>query len=71
MNRRQGWRRTRIVAGCIDDPAGRALRRVGASCRPNVHGAKPSIGFFRDYKALEGKLSEVGEMYGKGRSVLR
>ena len=52
----------KIVAVCIDDPAYSHYESV-RSLPPHV--IKELDRFFRDYKQLEGKLSEVGEMYGK------
>jgi len=52
----------KIVAVCIDDPA--VAHYVELSELP-PHVMRELDRFFRDYKQLEGKLSEVGEMYGK------
>jgi inorganic pyrophosphatase len=51
----------KIVAVCIDDPA--VSHYVAASELP-PHVLRELDRFFRDYKTLEGKRSEVGELYG-------
>ena len=57
----------KIVAVCIDDPAFAHYDDDRASCRRTS--CKELDRFFRDYKVLEGKRSEVGEFYGQGRGV--
>jgi inorganic pyrophosphatase len=52
----------KIVAVCIDDPAVAHYMDL-AELPPHI--MRELDRFFRDYKQLEGKLSEVGEMYGK------
>jgi inorganic pyrophosphatase len=56
----------KIVAVAIDDPAFSHLQ--------NTDELAPHIlvevrRFFEDYKALEGKLSEVDELYGRARAI--
>jgi len=51
----------KIIAVCIDDPAFAHYRQI-AEIPPHV--MRELDRFFRDYKQLEGKLSEVGELYG-------
>jgi inorganic pyrophosphatase len=56
----------KIVAVCIDDPA--------VAHYTNLEELPPHImreldRFFRDYKMLEGKLSEVGELYDKAEAL--
>lgn len=50
----------KIIAVCIDDPAYADYHTIGAL--PG-HIYKELDRFFRDYKTLEGKKSEVGAMY--------
>jgi inorganic pyrophosphatase len=52
----------KIVAVCVDDPAFAHYVALG-ELPPHV--MRELDRFFRDYKQLEGKLSEVGAMYGK------
>ena len=52
----------KIVAVCIDDPA---VAHYTSIKELPPHVMRELDRFFRDYKQLEGKLSEVGEMYGK------
>src|ERR1051325_11243485 len=56
----------KIVAVCIDDPAGAHYAQVGEL---PPHLMRELDRFFRDYKQLEGKRSEVGEMYGKAEAL--
>ena len=51
----------KIVAVCIDDPAFAQFQSI-EELAPHV--MRELDRFFRDYKQLEGKLSEVGELYG-------
>ena len=51
----------KIIAVCIDDPAFAHYRQI-SEIPPHV--MRELDRFFRDYKQLEGKLSEVGELYG-------
>ncbi len=51
----------KIIAVCIDDPAFAHYQLI-AEIPPHV--MRELDRFFRDYKQLEGKLSEVGELYG-------
>jgi len=55
----------KIVAVCIDDPA---VAHYAALSELPPHIMRELDRFFRDYKALEGKLSEVGELYGKAEA---
>jgi inorganic pyrophosphatase len=55
----------KIVAVCIDDPA--VAHYTDLSELP-PHLMRELDRFFRDYKLLEGKLSEVGEKYGKAEA---
>lgn len=50
----------KIIAVCVDDPAYADYHTIGAL--PG-HIYKELDRFFRDYKTLEGKKSEVGAMY--------
>ncbi|MBC7976006.1 MAG: inorganic diphosphatase [Myxococcales bacterium] len=52
----------KIVAVCIDDPAVAHYTAIG-ELPPHV--MRELDRFFRDYKQLEGKLSEVGALYDK------
>lgn len=52
----------KIVAVCVDDPAFAHYIALG-ELPPHV--MRELDRFFRDYKQLEGKISEVGAMYGK------
>src|SRR5947208_12233338 len=52
----------KIVAVCIDDPA---VAHYTATGELPPHVMRELDRFFRDYKTLEGKHSEVGELYGK------
>ena len=56
----------KIVAVCIDDPA---VAHYAAITELPPHVMRELDRFFRDYKQLEGKLSEVGEMYGKAEAL--
>jgi inorganic pyrophosphatase len=56
----------KIVAVCIDDPA---VAHYGATGELPPHVMRELDRFFRDYKALEGKHSEVGELYGKAEAL--
>jgi len=51
----------KIIGVCIDDPAYAHYNQI-AEIPPHV--MRELDRFFRDYKQLEGKLSEVGELYG-------
>jgi inorganic pyrophosphatase len=52
----------KIVAVCVDDPA---VAHYGEIKELPPHVMRELERFFRDYKQLEGKRSEVGELYGK------
>jgi len=56
----------KIVAVCIDDPA---FAHYNSIMELPPHVMRELDRFFRDYKQLEGKLSEVGEMYGKAEAL--
>ena len=56
----------KIVAVCIDDPA---VAHYTAISEVPPHVMRELDRFFRDYKALEGKHSEVGELYGKDEAL--
>jgi len=56
----------KIVAVCIDDPA---VAHYTASSQLPPHVLRELDRFFRDYKMLEGKRSEVGELYGKDEAL--
>lgn len=56
----------KIVAVCIDDPAVAHYTRAG-EVPPHV--MRELDRFFRDYKVLEGKHSEVGELYGRDEAL--
>ena len=56
----------KIIAVCIDDPAFADYHTVGALPQ---HLFKELDRFFRDYKMLEGKKSEVGAMYDLGEAL--
>jgi inorganic pyrophosphatase len=55
----------KIVAVCIDDPAVAHYTQI-TELPPHI--MRELDRFFRDYKQLEGKLSEVGEMYDKAEA---
>src|SRR5262245_60975363 len=55
----------KIVAVCIDDPA---VAHYTAVSELPPHVMRELDRFFRDYKQLEGKLSEVGAMYDKAEA---
>jgi inorganic pyrophosphatase len=56
----------KIVAVCIDDPA---VAHYTATAELPPHVMRELDRFFRDYKTLEGKKSEVGELYGKDEAL--
>jgi inorganic pyrophosphatase len=56
----------KIVAVCVDDPA---VAHYTASSELPPHVLRELDRFFRDYKTLEGKRSEVGELYGKDEAL--
>ncbi len=56
----------KIVAVCIDDPAVAHYTAIG-ELPPHV--MRELDRFFRDYKQLEGKLSEVGALYDKAEAL--
>ncbi|MCX5743579.1 MAG: inorganic diphosphatase [Proteobacteria bacterium] len=56
----------KIIAVCIDDPAYAHYRSV---TELPTHIFKEVDRFFRDYKILEGKPVEVGEMYDQERAL--
>jgi inorganic pyrophosphatase len=55
----------KIVAVCVDDPAFAHYTEL-SELPPHV--MRELDRFFRDYKQLEGKLSEVGELYGEAEA---
>ena len=56
----------KIIAVCIDDPAVAHYTEI-KELPPHI--MRELDRFFRDYKALEGKHSEVGELYGKADAL--
>ena len=56
----------KIVAVCIDDPA---VAHYQAIKELPPHVMRELERFFRDYKMLENKLSEVGELYGHAEAL--
>ena len=56
----------KIVAVCVDDPAVAHYRTI-AELPPHV--MRELERFFTDYKVLEGKRSEVGEMYDTAQAL--
>jgi inorganic pyrophosphatase len=56
----------KIVGVCIDDPA---FAHYTAIAELPPHVMRELDRFFRDYKQLEGKLSEVGDMYGRDEAL--
>src|SRR5215471_14934284 len=56
----------KIVAVCVDDPA---VAHYTATAELPPHVMRELDRFFRDYKTLEGKSSEVGELYGKDEAL--
>jgi inorganic pyrophosphatase len=56
----------KIVAVCVDDPAFAHYQHI-KELPPHV--MRELDQFFRDYKQLEGKLSEVGELYDVDRAL--
>jgi inorganic pyrophosphatase len=56
----------KIVAVCIDDPAVAHYLAIG-ELPPHV--MRELDRFFRDYKVLEGKHSEVGELYDRDEAL--
>jgi inorganic pyrophosphatase len=56
----------KIVGVCVDDPA---FAHYNSITELPPHVMRELDRFFRDYKQLEGKLSEVGEMYGKAEAL--
>lgn len=56
----------KIVAVCIDDPAVAHYTDI-QELPPHI--MRELDRFFRDYKMLEGKRSEVGELYGKEEAL--
>jgi len=56
----------KIVAVCIDDPA---FAHYTATSELPPHLMRELDRFFRDYKQLEGKRSDVGELYGKAEAL--
>jgi inorganic pyrophosphatase len=56
----------KIVAVCVDDPA---VAHYTASSELPPHVLRELDRFFRDYKMLEGKRSEVGELYGRDEAL--
>jgi inorganic pyrophosphatase len=56
----------KIVSVCIDDPA--VAHYMSTSELP-PHVMRELDRFFRDYKVLEGKRSDVGEMYDRAQAL--
>jgi inorganic pyrophosphatase len=56
----------KIVAVCIDDPAVAHYAAIGEL---PPHLMRELDRFFRDYKILEGKKSDVGELYGREEAL--
>jgi inorganic pyrophosphatase len=56
----------KIVGVCIDDPA---FAHYTALAELPPHVMRELDRFFRDYKLLEGKHSEVGELYGVNEAL--
>jgi inorganic pyrophosphatase len=56
----------KIVAVCVDDPAFAHYQQI-SEIPPHV--MRELDRFFRDYKQLEGKRSEVGELYDKAEAL--
>jgi inorganic pyrophosphatase len=56
----------KIVAVCVDDPA---VAHYTATSELPPHVVRELDRFFRDYKILEGKRSEVGELYGRDEAL--
>ena len=56
----------KIVAVCIDDPA---VAHYTATGELPPHVMRELDRFFRDYKTLEGKRSEVGELYDTAEAL--
>src|SRR5262249_40811703 len=56
----------KIIAVAVDDPAFAPYREPD-QIAPHI--LVELRRFFQDYKVLEGKLSEVDELYGTGRAV--
>lgn len=56
----------KIIAVCVDDPAFAHYQKLD-ELPPHV--MRELDQFFRDYKQLEGKLSEVGELYSKEQAL--
>ncbi|MFO0553555.1 MAG: inorganic diphosphatase [Polyangiaceae bacterium] len=56
----------KILAVCVDDPA---VSHYQATTELPPHLLKELRRFFEDYKALEGKFSEIDEFYNQARAV--
>jgi inorganic pyrophosphatase len=56
----------KIVAVCIDDPA---VSQYHELHELPVHLMRELEQFFRDYKVLEDKVVEIGEMYDRQRAL--
>jgi inorganic pyrophosphatase len=56
----------KIIAVCVDDPA---VSHYQATTELPPHLLKELRRFFQDYKALEGKFSEIDELYNQARAV--
>lgn len=56
----------KIIAVCVDDPA---VSHYQATTELPPHLLKELRRFFQDYKSLEGKFSEVDELYNQARAV--
>jgi inorganic pyrophosphatase len=56
----------KIVAVCVDDPA---VAHYTATAELPPHVMRELERFFTDYKVLEGKRSEVGEMYDTAQAL--
>lgn len=56
----------KIIAVCIDDPA---FAHYAEATELPPHVMRELDRFFRDYKVLEGKHSEVGDLYDKAEAL--
>jgi inorganic pyrophosphatase len=56
----------KIIAVCIDDPA---VAHYSATSELPPHVMRELDRFFRDYKTLEGKRSDVGELYSRDEAL--
>ncbi len=56
----------KILAIAVDDPA---FSHITETAELGQHVLRELRRFFEDYKALEGKMSEVDELYGRARAL--